>query len=197
MPNPADKPIAIDLCCGMGGFTQGLLNAGYDVLAFDVVRVPGFPSDGRLVLQDVRTLHGKQFRGATLIVAAPPCQEFSRHDQPWFKNPPPPDMSIWESCIRIAREADCPLVIENVRGAKKFVGPWAMRIAGRHFWGDMPSILARIPLSEKKWRRFDPAIAHLPSSLEHWKRSYVQPEIGEAIGRHFLGETYCNIGLFA
>ena len=30
-----------------------------------------------LVLQDVLTVHGAQFRDATLIVASPPCQEFS------------------------------------------------------------------------------------------------------------------------
>lgn len=185
------RPLAIDLCCGMGGFTQGLLNAGYDVVGFDVLALPGYP--GRLVLQDVRTLCGKRFRGATLIVAAPPCQEFSRHDMPWprAKNPPPPDMSIWNACIRIAREAGLPLVIENVRGAQKFMGKCVRKVGGRHFWGDVPPFI--LECEHKNATYYPPN----PNGLRPWIRSRIQPEIGEAIGRHFLGETHCNIGLFA
>lgn len=111
------RPIAIDLCCGAGGWAEGLMAVGYDVVGFDVVN-HGYP--GNLILQDVRTLCGKQFKGAKLIVASPPCQEFSRHDMPWLraKNPPPPDLSIWQACVRIAQEAGVPLVIENVRGGR-------------------------------------------------------------------------------
>lgn len=68
--------LAIDLCCGLGGWTEGLLAEGYDVLGFDIERhVYGahrYPA--QLVIQDVLTLHGAQFRDATLIVASPPCQ---------------------------------------------------------------------------------------------------------------------------
>lgn len=37
----------------------------------------------QLVLQDVLTLHGSQFRHADCIVASPPCQEFSYMAMPW------------------------------------------------------------------------------------------------------------------
>jgi site-specific DNA-cytosine methylase len=64
----------IDLFAGLGGWAEGGLAEGYDVIGFDIERhVYGehcYPA--RLVIQDVRTLHGSQFRGATLIVASPP-----------------------------------------------------------------------------------------------------------------------------
>src|SRR6202142_3937434 len=78
-------PLAIDLFCGLGGWTDGLLAEGYDVVGFDIERhVYGehhYPA--HLVIQDVRTLHGSQFRNATLIVASPPCQAYSYRAMPW------------------------------------------------------------------------------------------------------------------
>jgi hypothetical protein len=72
-------PLAIDLFCGLGGWTEGLLAEGYDVVGFDIEQhVYGehrYPA--QLVVQDVLTLHGSQFRDAALIVASPPCQEYT------------------------------------------------------------------------------------------------------------------------
>jgi len=64
-------PLAIDLFCGLGGWTSGLLAESYDVVGFDIERHAygehRYPA--RLVIQDVLTLHGSQFRSADLIVA--------------------------------------------------------------------------------------------------------------------------------
>lgn len=78
-------PLAIDLFCGLGGWTEGLLAEGYRVVGFDIERhVYGahkYPA--QLVLQDVLTIHGRQFRNADLIVASPPCQEYNYMAMPW------------------------------------------------------------------------------------------------------------------
>ncbi len=121
------QPLAIDLYCGLGGWTEGLLSEGYRVVGFDITHhVYGehrYPS--QLVLQDVLTIHGAQFKDAALIVASPPCQAYSYRAMPWkrAKALPPPDNSLFEACFRIQREASeaagryIPLVVENVCGA--------------------------------------------------------------------------------
>jgi site-specific DNA-cytosine methylase len=55
-------PLAIDLFCGLGGWTEGLLAEGYFVVGFDIERhkYGGERYPGHLVLQDVLTIHGSQ-----------------------------------------------------------------------------------------------------------------------------------------
>lgn len=70
-------PFAIDLYCGLGGWTEGLLAEGYEVVGFDIERhdygTGGYPA--QLVLQDALTLHGSQFKDTALIVANPPDRQ--------------------------------------------------------------------------------------------------------------------------
>lgn len=103
------KPLAIDICCGLGGWTEGLLATGWDVIGFDIEQhIYGehrYPA--QLVLQDVLTIHGRQFRDAELIVASPPCQAYSYRAMPWkrAKALPPPCNALFDACFRIQREA--------------------------------------------------------------------------------------------
>ena len=171
MPSPAGgAPLALDLFCGLGGWTEGLLAEGYDVVGFDIERhVYGehrYPA--QLVVQDVLTLHGSQFKDAALIVASPPCQEFSYMAMPWKRAKQiakalrghgefPEGYTgsrtvaeltrLFDACFRIQREASeaagrhIPMVVENVRGAEAWLGKAAWRYGSFYLWGDVPALM--------------------------------------------------------
>ncbi len=149
-------PLGIDLFCGLGGWTDGLLAEGYRVVGFDneqhVYGSARYPA--QLVIQDVLTLHGAQFKDAGLIVASPPCQAYSYRAMPWkrAKALPPPSNELFEACFRIQREAceaaghHIPLVVENVCGAQKWVGRARWHYGSFYLWGDVPALM---PITKK------------------------------------------------
>ena len=169
------KPIAIDIYCGLGGWTEGLLAEGYEVIGFDNVQhVYGehrYPA--QLVLQDVLTLHGRQFKDAALIVASPPCQEYSYMAMPWTKAKERARQylageldvknltALFDAAVRIGHEAGVPTVIENVRGAIPWVGRARWNFGSFYLWGDVPALMP----AAVKAQKFNPdGTAHPPGS---------------------------------
>lgn len=160
------KPLAIDLFCGLGGWSEGLLAEGWDVVGFDIEQHQygdaKYPA--QLVIQDVLTLHGSQFRNASLIVASPPCQEYSWMSMPWSKakahaakiraDATGAELErlnrLFNACFRIQKEAceatgrHIPLIVENVRGAIPWVGRSRWNWGAYHFWGDTPALIPSI-----------------------------------------------------
>jgi hypothetical protein len=160
------KPLAVDLCCGLGGWTSGLLAEGWDVIGFDIERhVYGdqkYPA--QLVLQDILTLSGHQFRGKiSLITASPPCQKYSYMSMPWskakalarwYREPDHPERieelnALFNACVRIGKEAECPIVIENVRGAQPWIGRSRWMFGSFALWGDVPALM---PITTKGFK---------------------------------------------
>jgi C-5 cytosine-specific DNA methylase len=168
------KPLAVDLCAGLGGWSSGLLVEGWDVVGFDIERheYGDHKYPAQLVLQDILTLDGRQFRGKVqLIVASPPCQEFSYMAMPWTRakqiaaalrgeghfpdgytgsRTVPELTALFDACFRIAREAECPIVLENVRGAQPWVGKARWVFGSFALWGDVPALMP-IPTKAQKF----------------------------------------------
>lgn len=148
---------------------------------------------GQLVLQNVLTLHGSQFRDAACIVASPPCQKYSYMAMPWTRAKRMADYyegsnydwprfgdgiddrdddaeyrsrrrqavlnSLFNACFRIQREASeaagrhIPLVVENVCGAQRWVGPAAWHFGSYYLWGDVPALM---PMTLAAPQKFNP-----------------------------------------
>jgi hypothetical protein len=172
------QPLAIDLFCGLGGWTEGLLAEGYYVVGFDIERhVYGehkYPA--QLVIQDVLTLDGRQFKDAALIVASPPCQEYSYMAMPWTRAKQRAaeyksgvrdvrDLNmLFDAAVRIGHEAGVPTVIENVRGAIPWVGRSRWNYGSYHLWGDVPALM---PMTMGRQVMKD-GIAHRPDGATNF-----------------------------
>jgi hypothetical protein len=156
-------PLAIDLCCGLGGWTEGLLSEGYRVRGYDIEAHEygdeKYPAE--LILEDVLTLAGADLYEADLIVASPPCQAYSYMAMPWGRAKAKAAAiradetgdalaklnAIFNACFRIQREASeakgqrIPMVVENVRGAEPWVGRAAWNYGSYYLWGDVPALM--------------------------------------------------------
>ena len=167
------KPLAIDLCCGLGGWTEGLMAEGWRTRGYDIEaheygdeRYPG-----ELVLKSIMDLDGAECADADLIVASPPCTEYSYMAMPWsrakqiaralrgedvfpegYKGSRTLDElnALFNACFRIQREASeaagryIPMVVENVRGAQPWVGRAAANFGSYYLWGDVPALMPTV-----------------------------------------------------
>jgi hypothetical protein len=186
------KLLAIDLFCGLGGWAEGFLSEGYEVTGYDIERHDyghgTYP--GELVIQDVLALNGAEFAGATVIVASPPCQAYSYRAMPWkrAKALPPPDNSLFDACFRIQREAiataghHIPLIVENVRGAEKWVGRAKWHFGSYYLWGDVPALMPvtmEVKISGQNWARYLKTGKVSP----HWRLQGLKLHEGTSIRR--------------
>jgi hypothetical protein len=165
-----EEPLAVDLCCGLGGWTDGLLSEGWRVRGYDI-EAHEYGDDrypAELVIRNVLDMHGSEIADAELIVASPPCTEYSYMAMPWKRAKqiaralrgedefPDPyrgsrtiaDLNaIFDACFRIQREASAaagryiPMVVENVKGAQPWVGRAQWSFGSYFLWGDIPALM--------------------------------------------------------
>lgn len=175
-PPATRSPILHDLCCGSGGWTDAFLKHGWICHGYDIDDQPRYKGIFHKI--DARQLHGLDLLPGSLIVASPPCDEFSRHDQPWTRrrNPPQPDLSLWHHVRTLSGQSGLPYICENVRGAQPFVGSARWHYESFYLWGDVPALMpSAFPRRQKQ------------SMSSSWKldRARVPMEIGEHLARVF------------
>jgi len=158
--NPIDptaapiKPVVIDLCCGKGGWSRAFIAEGYRAIGFDINQEfeADYPGEfhaldilvfARMVQEWCRLRQPNIVSRSAVIVASPPCEEFTRHQMPWTRkrNPPPPDLSLVRACESISRSSGRPMVLENVRKAQDWLGPARWHCGPFYLWGDVPAIM--------------------------------------------------------
>jgi len=127
MPKSSNKAAtAVDLFCGVGGLTRGLLGAGLNVTAgYDIDEMCRFPyehnnPDARFHQQNVSTLRGADLarhypKGhARILVGCAPCQTFSKYTQ-GLENERDPKWTLLKDFGRLVREVKPDIVsMENV-----------------------------------------------------------------------------------
>jgi hypothetical protein len=133
-------PKKIYLCCGRRtGVGDGWI--GFDIRP---------PAD---VLQDVRTIDGRRFRGQEALFMTPPCAGFT--DLPW-RPATGKDLDVLLACRRIADEAGIPWLLENNRWAQRYIGRAACHRSGHYFWGPLAELIPQFKIRKDRTSGRDP-----------------------------------------
>jgi hypothetical protein len=135
----------IDLFCGLGGATKGFMAEGWECIGYDLYPQPKYL--GTFVQQDILNMTASDLSDADFIWCSSPCEQFSVHTMKHFHpNPPYPELGIiLFNHARVMCEASGkPYVMENVRGAEKFVGKAVNHCGPFYLWGNaVPAVMPK------------------------------------------------------
>lgn len=102
------RPLALDLFCCQGGASQGLRDAGFDVVGIDIVPQPNYPFP--FIRADAVTTIPRRF---DFVWASPPCQAHTLAQRIQGNDHP----DLIEPTRVMLKASGVPYVIENVVGA--------------------------------------------------------------------------------
>jgi len=189
---------ALDLFCGLGGWSDGLAMEGFEVLGVEIEPEIAGLYKHPVMVADVRDLNGKDFQDYDLIVGSPPCRDFSEIGRVFghlWKNPPNPKqgLTMIHAFLRIVEEAKPTYwLMENVSYLTRFldlkprVETYLSPSMKRCFWGNFPAFLVSkdyekprfLKRTKKGMRR-----AVYVGKHEQWKRAQIPLPIARALGR--------------
>ena len=143
------KRVILDLCSGLGGWTEAFVQAGWTVIRIE--NNPALQYVPFTLELDVLQWEDwiDDIPHPEIIVASPPCRDFSdAKDAPKPRarragEPYEPDMSLVQACLDIIDYLKPGFwVLENVRGAQEFflplIGGRRQRVESFYLWGNFP-----------------------------------------------------------
>jgi DNA (cytosine-5)-methyltransferase 1 len=105
---------ALDLFCGAGGATRGLMQAGFHVAGVDIVPQPRYCGDAFIQMDALEYLATANLSQFDIIWASPPCQRYSSlHSAPGKHR----DADLIPPTRDALQRTGMPYAIENVVGA--------------------------------------------------------------------------------
>lgn len=163
----------LDLFCGIGGWSDGFAIEGFEVIGVEINPNIAKLYKHPVIIQDINTLDGKQFKDYDVIVGSPPCRDFSifakRFGKTWKKNPPDPQqgLKLIHEFIRVVQEAKPKYwIMENVPGLipyfkpprfTTYLEPPEKQQMRRSFWGVFPLFLFPVQ-HDMKVARYRPEV---------------------------------------
>ena len=187
---------ALDLYCGLGGWSDGLAKEGFEILGVEIESHIAELYKHPVIVSDVRDLARSTFKGYDLIVGSPPCRDFTKIPDvrykegkgyritPW-KEPKNPErgLELVHAFLRIVEEAKPTYgVMENVTGLTKYLDlkPTMITRLGkgmkRAFWGHFPPFFVIRDYSLKPKQ-------DIQGKLRRWERAKIPIAFSRALGK--------------
>ena len=197
---------ALDLFCGLGGWSDGLAVEGFEILGVEIDQKVSGLYKHPVINQDIFELNPEDFKGYDLIVGSPPCRNFSKltfAGKGFWKNPPDPWgqglelVSEFLNFVAIAKPTywlmeNVPYLADYYRQPPR-VTTYISETMRRSFWGTFPSFL--IPRDYNKGilssginratgepRKATHSFTYR-GKLRSWERAYIPAPVSRALGR--------------
>jgi len=178
----------LDLCSGLGGFSEAFALQGHDVLRIennpllvnvDKTKIMCIFELRDFIEDNIKDILTYQLRNVDVILFSPPCLEFSLafnapraiHLRERPNIPYEPSMDILECGLDIIRLLKPRYwIVENVRGASPFfsslMGKPRQINEAYFFWGNFPSFVPEeFPSKAEKDERRDPMRANIRAKV--------------------------------
>jgi hypothetical protein len=127
--------LMLDLFSGTKQASAAMRERGWEVVCVDID--PALEPD---IVADLKTWHWEG-RRPDLIWLSPPCDDFAREFMPWTRTGRAPDLSLIKASKRIVKEAKpCFWILENVKGAIKYLGQPVACLNPYFLWGFFPDL---------------------------------------------------------
>ena len=145
---------ALDLYCGLGGWSDGLAQEGFEVLGVEIEPRIAELYKHPVIVADVCDLNPEDFKGYDLIVGSPPCRDFCVIAETLghrWKDPPDPKgrgMKLVNAFLNFVEVAQPTYwLMENSPRARKHIPIKERQYTKlgkgmpRCFWGNYPAFL--------------------------------------------------------
>ena len=187
---------ALDLFCGLGGWSDGLTMEGFEVLGVEINQEIADLYKHPVICEDVRNLDPKDFMGYDLIVGSPPCRDFSKFalkiGHKW-KDPPNPErgMELINAFLTFVEVAQPKYwLLENVPKVREYleIKPRCLTAFSKQryrcLWGTFPAFLVSRDLSLPNMA-FNVGYTGKRTSGKYakWENAYIPRSISRALGR--------------
>jgi hypothetical protein len=160
------RKVVWDLCSGLGGWTEAFVLDGWEVYRIEINKdLEDVPLTTILDVKDWMDWVD-EFPHPDLIVASPPCTEFSTANWRVDRETLVPDMSIVRACLDIIDYIKPTWwVLENVKGACRFfipvIGHHRQAIGNKqcpqfYLWGNFPYLSMKPHWKHTKLEHRDP-----------------------------------------
>jgi len=194
-------PKALDVCSGLGGWSDGLSKEGFEILGIEINQEIAGLYKHPVIVEDIRKLNAWPYNGKfDLVVGSTPCRDFSRmcdhatrsDGTIWkWKEPKNPERGyeLVKHFLRIVFEVNPRFwLLENVKGLEEYcieneLPPGKARCEARLaknmvrcFWGNYPAFL--IPKATGRKKAID-----IQGPLRRWERGRIPLPVARSLGR--------------